>query len=287
MGLLILAVLLLGKAGFPQAAESQPGATGGTDRQIYDALRTVINAGADLYNKQNDRAGCYRLYQGALLTVRPLLSSHAELQKAIDAGLADSDRQFRVEERAFTLRKVLDHIRETLRSGWTKNAAASSKDSPPTTSEKRAERVDSQSESLWKQLGGEAKVRQIVDDWVALAAVDAKVNFSRNGKYTFTDAQVADLKSKLVAYISQATGGPLKPPPQEKNMKELHKAMHITNPEFDAAVADLKKALDGRDVNVAAAQDLITLVQRTRKDIVETPATPETKGESKKGGGNP
>src|SRR5262249_34402567 len=46
------------------------------DRQIYEVLRPVINAGADLYNRDGDRPGCYRLYQGALLTLRPLLTQH-------------------------------------------------------------------------------------------------------------------------------------------------------------------------------------------------------------------
>ena len=38
--------------------------TADLDREIYDLLRTVINAGADLYNRDSDRPGCYRLYQG-------------------------------------------------------------------------------------------------------------------------------------------------------------------------------------------------------------------------------
>src|SRR5208282_4559731 len=44
------------------------------ERQLYEVLKSVINEGADLYNKQGDHAGCYRLYQGSLLTVQPLLS---------------------------------------------------------------------------------------------------------------------------------------------------------------------------------------------------------------------
>jgi truncated hemoglobin YjbI len=279
----ISTTLLLATASALARADSDTPQTAATDRQIYDSLRTVINAGADLYNKQNDRAGCYRLYQGALLTVRPLLGSHPELQQAIDAGLADADRQFRVEERAFGLRKILDQIRAKLRPSRAAQTPVAAKETPPPKKEIRIEHNEPRPESLWNRLGGEAKVRQIVDDWLARAAVDPKVNFSRGGKYNLTDAQVTELKNKLVHYLSQATGGPLKPPISGKDMRELHKGMHITNAEFDAAVADLKKSLDGRGVGAAEAHDLITLVESTRKDVVETPAKSPEKSEPKKG----
>src|SRR5947209_14894710 len=62
--------------------------TSEVDRRIHDLTRTVINAGADLYNRESDRPGCYHLYQGSLLTLRPLLAHRPELQKEIDTGLA-------------------------------------------------------------------------------------------------------------------------------------------------------------------------------------------------------
>src|SRR5262249_24918022 len=60
------------------------------DLDIYRVPKTVINPGADLYNQQSDRAACYRLYQGSLITVRPMLEHPPDLQKAIDNGLADA-----------------------------------------------------------------------------------------------------------------------------------------------------------------------------------------------------
>src|SRR5262245_10607219 len=61
------------------------------DNIVYKTLRTVINQGADLYNS-GDWAGCFRLYEGSLLTVRPLLDHHPALQKAIDAALVEAAR---------------------------------------------------------------------------------------------------------------------------------------------------------------------------------------------------
>src|SRR5207244_3687333 len=47
------------------------------DQNVYRALTEVINKGADLYNgtsdSPNDPAGCYHLWQGALMALKPLL----------------------------------------------------------------------------------------------------------------------------------------------------------------------------------------------------------------------
>src|SRR5262245_45134018 len=85
------------------------------DEQVYKVLRDVINAGSDLYNRESDHAGCARLYQGALMTLRPLLDHHPELQKNIDTGLKDADRIPAMAQRAHALRKVLDQVRKATR----------------------------------------------------------------------------------------------------------------------------------------------------------------------------
>jgi hemoglobin len=257
-----------------------------SDRQIYDSLKTVINAGADLFNKDFDKAGCYRLYQGSLLTIQPLLSRRPELQKEIAAALDDADRQPSYAARAWALRKALDRVRAELRPAPAAVAPEGKMppvaDRPGTPPEKRPvpEKKPPVPATLWTRLGGGTTVRKVVDDWVALAAADPKVNFSRGGKIKLTDAQVADLKDKLVAFMSQATGGPIAY--SGKSMKEAHKDMGITNAEFDVAVVDLKKALEGHGVKPAEAQDLITIVEGTRNDIVEVKGAPEKKPDENK-----
>jgi hemoglobin len=218
------------------------------DKQIRALLPKVINAGADLFN-EGDRAGCYRLYEGSLLTLRPLLEHHPDLQQAIDAAFADADKQRSVGARAFSLRAALDKIRETL-----KEAGDGKQPGKP-------------AETLWNRLGGESKVRKVVDDLVAMAAKDPKVNFDRNGKYKLDQVKVADLKAQLVDFISAASGGPLKY--TGKNMKEVHKGMGITTAEFDALAADLKKALEQNGVKPAEIADVMKALEGTRKDIVE------------------
>ena len=223
------------------------------DKQIRALLPKVINSGADLFN-EGDRAGCYRLYEGSLLTLRPLLEHHQDLQQAIDTAFADADKQRSVGARAFSLRTALDKIRETLKET---QSDVKPRGKPPATP----------TPSLWERLGGENKVRKVVDDLVALAANDPKVNFDRNGKYKLDPVKVADLKEQLVDFISAASGGPLKY--TGKSMKDVHKGMGIKTAEFDAFATDLKKALEQNGVKAADVADVLKAVEGTRKDIVE------------------
>ena len=73
------------------------------------SLRTVINVGAELFNKQADYAGCYRVYQGALVAVKPCLP--AELQARVDVTLARAEQLASDSDRAFELRGLIDEIR--------------------------------------------------------------------------------------------------------------------------------------------------------------------------------
>lgn len=85
------------------------------DRQVQDALlyktlKEVINRGAALYNK-GDAAGCYRVFEGSLTTVKPLLDHRPELQKTIDKALTAAQQDPLTWRRAFTLRDALDKVR--------------------------------------------------------------------------------------------------------------------------------------------------------------------------------
>jgi hypothetical protein len=77
---------------------------------LNGALKDVINAGAKVYNDNGDHAGCYRMYQGSLLSVRPFLAP--DLQKKIDAGVAKAETLGSFADRAHELRGVLDEIRD-------------------------------------------------------------------------------------------------------------------------------------------------------------------------------
>jgi hypothetical protein len=108
------AVALLCVASLPGAAHAQKDEGDKTfEKSIDETLRKVIDLGADIYNKQSDYNGCFRLYEGALLTLKPVLTKYPDLQKAIDSGVNNAYTLTRVDERAHALRAVLGTIRMT------------------------------------------------------------------------------------------------------------------------------------------------------------------------------
>jgi hypothetical protein len=105
LGTFAVAVLLLASASKNHAQDKKAQDIAA----LNGALKDVINAGAKMFNEQGDHAGCFRLYQGSLMSVKPFLPP--EMQKSIDAGFASADKLSTFAERAFELRRVLDDIR--------------------------------------------------------------------------------------------------------------------------------------------------------------------------------
>ena len=134
-------------------------------------------------------------------------------------------------------------------------------------------------QSLYDRLGGEQGVAAIVDDFTQRAMEDPRVNWERKNvakaklfhhnekeMWTPTAQHVAALKEHLAQFIALATGGPAKY--DGKDMKGAHGGMHISNPEFDAAVGDLKAALDKLQVPNKEQKELLAIIESTRPEIV-------------------
>lgn len=133
-----------------------------------------------------------------------------------------------------------------------------------------AAQVQAKEKSLYDRLGGEAAIKAVVDDFVARAAGDPKVNFTRKGtdvEWQATPDNVAKLKKHLVQLVGMVTGGPQKY--EGRSMKEAHQGMKITDAEFDALAADLKATLDKFKVPAREQMELLKIVGSTRGDIVE------------------
>ena len=228
------------------AEEEKPGPDTKTiDAHVFGTLRLFINQGAEVYNS-GDYLGCYRLYEGALTSIKPILAHRPNLQKAIDGGLAQA-KTSRDPDKAFVLRSVIDQIRKETNPN-------------PTP-------VTPVAKSLWDRLGGEKGVSKVIDDFVAAAAPDPKVDFFRGGKYTLDAKGVAGLKKSLVELVSSVSGGPLKY--TGRSMKDSHKGMGITDAEFDALAGHLKTALQTNGVKGDDLKAVLDVVGSTRKDIVE------------------
>jgi hemoglobin len=259
-------LLVLALTGTYGAQDKQPAHDANA---LRDGLRDVINSGAELFNKYGDHAGCYRLYQGALLSIKPFLAP--AMQKEIDEAIAEAEDLPRYGARAFALRKTIDAIRAQAGAAPPKEKLPPPKEkSPKDIVKEKAEAKDKKGEkktTLWDRLGGVANVRKVVDDFAKAAAADPKVNITRDGKYKLDEQAVQELEKHLVDFVSAATGGPL--PYTGKSMKEVHKGMGITNAEYDAAGRHLKKALEQNGAKADDVAEVMKAVESLRKDIVE------------------
>jgi hemoglobin len=236
------------------------------DDKLNLTLRDVINRGREHYNNGNP-AACYFMFHGALQVAQPMLEHRPETQKMIQNGLIQADAHPDIRQRAWMLRGLLDKVRAELKGEVA--AARPIERKPAGEAPKPIEKVDAKpaEKTLWDRLGGEEAVKKVVDDFVAMAGEDEKVNVTRGGKIKLDDDKVAALKKSLVAFVSAASKGPIKY--TGKSMKEAHKGMEITDAEFDAAVDVLLKALDKNGVKEEEAKELRAAVEGTRKDIVQ------------------
>lgn len=133
---------------------------------------------------------------------------------------------------------------------------------------------------LYDRLGGEERIAQIVDDFLARALADPRVNWERQGvtrggfgfgrnrsvSWNPTPQNVATLKKHMTQFLSVATGGP--PEYDGKDMVSAHADLRITNSEFDAAVGDLKASLDRLQVPEREQKELLAIIESTRPQVV-------------------
>ena len=236
-----LAAAAIGLLTFAHAAwarEDDDAAKKAMNARVNVAVFRTIDAGFRLFNA-NDQAGCYRVYQGSLTALVPLLDYRDDLKATVETALAESETIPDYAGRAFALRKALDTVFKATVG-------------PP---------------SLWARLGGEPAVKAVVHDFVILAATDPKVDFTRGGKYKIDAAGVANLEKLLVELVSATTGGPYKY--SGRDMTVAHKGMGITEAQFGSMAADLIAVLDKYKVPQKEKDELIAIIASTRPAMVE------------------
>ncbi|HSV16130.1 MAG TPA: group 1 truncated hemoglobin [Tepidisphaeraceae bacterium] len=134
---------------------------------------------------------------------------------------------------------------------------------------------------LFDRLGGADGINHIVEDFVNRALADPRVNWSRAGvkrggfsihrgeseQWDASAANVQKLKQHMAQFLSVATGGPSTY--TGKSMHDAHANMHISNPEFDAAMGDMKATLDKLQIANPEQKELLAVIESTREEIVE------------------
>ncbi len=134
--------------------------------------------------------------------------------------------------------------------------------------------------SLFQRLGSEAGISNIVADFTPRVMDDPRVNWTRNGvtrggfslhrgkseAWKPTPENVAVLKKHMVEFLALATGGPARY--TGRQLEAVHSHMHISNPEFDAVMGDLKASLDKLKIPNLEQKELLAIVESTRPEIV-------------------
>jgi len=121
---------------------------------------------------------------------------------------------------------------------------------------------------LYERLGGETALKAVVDDVVARAAADTRIN----GKFAKTD--IPRLKFHLLKQLCAVTGGPCKQIPHDA--RRIHKNMSVTAGEFDAFVEDLVATLDKFNVPAQEKNELLNILGPLKPIIVEVPSSEAT-----------
>jgi hypothetical protein len=122
MKTMLRAAVLLGLLAIPTLADEPPKRIEVTPQNdmakveavLFTGLKDVINQGVDLYNG-GDIPGCYRLFQGTLLTLKPLLEHRKDLLKVIDGKLDEAEKEAVSWRKAFHLRAALDKVRSEIK----------------------------------------------------------------------------------------------------------------------------------------------------------------------------
>jgi hemoglobin len=170
-------------------------------------------------------------------------------------------------------------LEEASGSGKGDKSSASSKEKAAKTD--KGENKAEAKRTLYERLGNAEGIAAIVDDWITRALADPRVNWERKGvtqggfsihrnksvEWQATPEKVKQMKIHIAQAIAVATGGP--PEYGGREISLVHRGLHITNPEFDAALGDLKASLDKFQIPNNEQKELLAVVESTRPQISE------------------
>jgi hemoglobin len=120
--------------------------------------------------------------------------------------------------------------------------------------------------SLYDRLGGAYPISVVVDRFIELLLVNDVLNANPAIKAARDRVPAAGLKFYVTGLVCQQTGGPCKY--TGRGMKQSHVHLNISEKEWQAMLSDFRRVLNNYAVPAKEQQELITIVESTRKDIV-------------------
>lgn len=122
--------------------------------------------------------------------------------------------------------------------------------------------------SLYEHLGGVYPIAVVVDSFIDLLLVNDVLNANPAIREARDRVPAAGLKYHVTALVCQETGGPCKY--TGRTMKESHAHLNISEREWEAMLADFRRVLNNYQVPKREQEELIAIVESTKKDIVIT-----------------
>ena len=115
--------------------------------------------------------------------------------------------------------------------------------------------------TLYERIGGEAKLRTTVDEFVVIIESDNRINFA------FADTDLNKFKQLLFEQLCEITRGPCKY--TGRDMQAAHAKLNINDAQFNALAEDLYQAFDRVHVPYRLQNQVIALLAPMQRDIVK------------------
>jgi hemoglobin len=112
---------------------------------------------------------------------------------------------------------------------------------------------------LYNRLGGEAVMDVVVERFYYVIMVDNRIN------HMFTSINVKNQITMLKRFLNHILGGRSY---NGRNMRNAHKNLKLADEHFDAMVEDLIKAMNEVGIFEEDIQQVLTVVETTRKDVL-------------------
>lgn len=119
---------------------------------------------------------------------------------------------------------------------------------------------------MYERLGGVYNIATVVDDFIERLLVNATLNANPAISEARSRVPKSGLKFQVTALVCEVTGGPCKY--TGRSMKDSHARLNINERQWQAMLADFRTTLDKYKVPAAEQNELIKIVESTKKDIV-------------------
>lgn len=116
-------------------------------------------------------------------------------------------------------------------------------------------------DTLFEEIGGESKLKAVVDELVVIALEDHRINFA------FAGTDLERFKHLLYTQLCELAAGPCIY--DGRPMSAAHSKLNITTAQFNALAEDLYKAFDRAGVGYRTQNKMMALLVPMQREVVK------------------